>query len=166
MDKPPTKFSQVKKALKNNQNITFGIVLSEHLSTEFTCYSQIIYCHVAPVKGTFDAKKLQGLMISLFPGIKPTRIDNFHEDRDTLYFGRICFEEFIGEEHLIRTIALTDTDILLKDFINGELKIERRNRVLRRIIVKVFPNAKIAKRAIAGGDNQIPIKPDRKRGAK
>lgn len=111
-------------------------------------------------------EELQKLMVSLIPGLEPTRRDNFYKDSGMLHFGRLCFEEFIGEEHFIRTITLTDTDMLPKDFINGELKIERRNRVLRRIIVKLFPNVKIAKHAITGGDNQVSIKPDRKRGAK
>lgn len=169
MSKPPSKLSQIGRTLENNPEIIFEVIPSGRLSSEFTCFSQVVYFFVAPKTEMNKAKELQKFMMSLIPDLKPTRRENFHEDGKNIYFGKICFEEIIGQESFSHTIILTDTEMLSPEhFVDGKQTIRRVNPVRRQIIVKVFPNARIAKRALAGGDEgQITKKPAKtKRGAK
>lgn len=91
-------------------------------------------------------------MLSLIPDLKPTRLDNFHEDRNEMYFGRLYFDEIIGEEYVYQRVTLTDTDMFpLDGFVGNKLTIRRTNKVRRLITVKVFPDEKTAKSAMDGG---------------
>lgn len=148
-----SKFTQVRKVLQENLNITIvGAPERNYLPGRVGYWSHTIDFHVAPkTGGVYTAKELQALMMSLVPGLEPTCKDNFYEWAHEMKFGVLYFDEDIGEESIRREITLTDKDMFTSEgFASGKRVIKRTRKVQRRAWVRLFPNAQIAAAALEG----------------
>ncbi len=125
-----------------------------------------VYYWVAPKNGLYTADELQTFMMGLVPGLIPTKKDDFRYDKNSdLEFGKLYFDEKVGEERIItkRTITLTDEELLSADvtdkelikehmretfgFVDGKRTIDAdvTKEYMRRILVSPFPNEAFAR---------------------
>ncbi|MDP3729688.1 MAG: hypothetical protein Q8R26_02990 [bacterium] len=148
-----SKLTHVRKALEDNPSITIvGAPERNYLPGRDGYWSHTIDFHVAPkTGGVYTAKELQELMISLIPGLEPTRRDDFREWDREMEFGKVYFDEDIGTEAVRHEIVLIDEDMFSSGgFVDGKRIIERTEKVERRTWVRLFPNAQIAAAALEG----------------
>jgi hypothetical protein len=159
-----SKLSQVKKALQNNPDITIVATKEiNHLPDKDGFFSHTVDFYVAPKNGTVStAEELQALMMSLVPEIKPSSIDKFRDLSDSIELGKLYFDECIGIKNV--KIVLTDEDMFnVGSFVDG--KLDRTEKIERRVWVRLYPNIQIASLAERGeckwaiGKNKILPKP-------
>jgi hypothetical protein len=159
------KLTQVKKALFANDAIIVGVTKIENrLPYNTGGWAHTLNFHVAPAHpGLYTAKELQSLMVSLVPKLKPTAMDPFEQRTDSLCFGKLYFDEQIGTTINRYTARLSDQDLLLElgvanGWVDGKHVVNTQGKLMRRIWVSLFPNAKIASDASANGINKYGIK--------
>ncbi len=144
-----TKLDRIREELYANNDIV--VVSGEE---KVSLPSSFSWCHtvdyyVAPKKGIYTADGLQKFMMGLLPDIKPTSVDDFLKSDCQLSFGKLYFDEKIGEERTISTRVCTLTDELMKDkfgFVEGQQTIEKDTTLpyMRRVWVRPFPSERIA----------------------
>ncbi len=121
---------------------------------------------VAPKRGLYTVSKLDRFMMGLVPQLEYSAIDYFsqHDSNSHLKFGKLYFDEKIGDIKTTKVITLTDTNLngnveifSDKDPINeysfdddGNSVIEGIEDLNRRIWVSVYPCEDFIKDLIAG----------------
>jgi hypothetical protein len=113
---------------------------------------------VAPKDGLYTAEELQDFMMGLVPeGLQPTCKDDFRQyDKNSyLSFGKLYFDEKVGEERRItkRILTLTDEELLnVAGFVKGEQTIDKdvTQEYTRRTWVRPFPNESFARDVLDG----------------
>ena len=117
------------------------------------------FCHtvdyrIAPKNGLYTADELQEFMVSLVPeGLEPTMKDDFyqHGKGGLLNFGKLYFDEKIGEERITRICTLTDEELLnVSGFVDGRRTIEETHPYTRRTWVRPFPNERFIRDVLNG----------------
>lgn len=144
--------STVRTGLQSNTNIQIVSVReANHFPDPREYWSHIVSFYVAPTTGIYEIRELMEFMNLLIPGLPPTSIDPFEESKTSLTFGKLYFDEKIGEESVIRKITISDPDFPLPDAVAGGGAILQENRDLfRRIFVQLYPNMQIARAAADG----------------
>lgn len=151
------KLAKVKRALNSNNDVVIVNVEEKiHLPERDGFWSHTVDFWVAPKKGLYTADELQNFMIKLIPDLEPSSKDDFREDPYRITFGKLYFDEKIGEERVTtkRVITLTDEKLfdLAGGFPDGKKTIET-NEVFdykRRIWVRLYPNEKFARDVLDG----------------
>lgn len=155
-----SKLTHVRNALHGNPNIVIvGAPEQNYLPGRDGFWSHTVNFHVAPkTGGVYTAKELQTLIMSLIPGLEPTQQDGFREWGGEMEFGKLYFDEDIGDEAVRHEIILTDEELFSSGgFVDGKRIIERTQKVRRRTWVRLFPNAQIAAAALKGkNEYRIP----------
>ena len=120
-----SKLSQVKKALEENSAITIIAIKDiNYLPGKRGYFSHTIDFLVAPATGTVSkAEELQALIMSLVPEVEPTMIDEFYEAGDST-----------------------------KGFVDGKIELKNKEKVKRRIWIRLYPNIQTAMSAEKGID--------------
>ncbi len=148
-----SKLSTVKKALEENQKIVIVAVEDQnYLPYRDGYWSHTVNICIAPKSGMYEASDLQELMMSLVPTLKFTCKDDFRDGRDELEYGKLYFDETIGTEVIRRELTLTEEDATCKEFTDGKLIIEETRNIERRTWVRLYPDEKIAAKALEGFD--------------
>lgn len=111
---------------------------------------EVVEFFVGYKSGLYDIDRLNAELVSLIPHLKPNEKNDFESDhRGGISFGRIWFEECLGEEPIPdATIALART--LSKTLFQCDLnskRIARKSKSWRSIFVRLYPNIQIAKDA-------------------
>ncbi len=149
-----SKLKQVVVALRKNLVITIvGTTEKRYLPEKKITWDQTIDFHVAPKTGVYSVEKLQSLMMSLVPGLKPTDEKVFLNGcYSEIVFGRLCFEEDLDTEVMRQEIVLTGDSIFSIDgFVNGEQEVSHVEKgIHRQIRVRLFPNLQVAKLSLVG----------------
>ncbi len=158
-----SKLKQIRTALTANPNVYVVHVEDvSHFPERLMGFSQTVEFVVAPKGGLYSAGELNDFMKGLVPRLKPNQVDYFHQGPAYLEFGRLYFDEKIGEETTKTVIEIKLTDIeglpemALRGFKTGmnnlepvlarRLKSEEAYRYhLRRTVVSPFPSEAIAK---------------------
>jgi hypothetical protein len=151
------KLTQIRKALEGNNDITIvgSRESNEIQKIEAGYWMHTVYFYVAPKTGIYSADKLQALLMALIPEVKPATKDDFRECNDEMDFGKLYFNEVIGTETVRREI--TDEVLFSPDsFVEGKQVIEFSKDLIRRILVKLFPDTQVAANALKG-KNQYRI---------
>lgn len=158
-----SKFKRIKKALQDNTSIIVvktreydDIIENRDLQCRF---------YVAPKTGLYTGRELQALMMSLFPGLKEDEKRNYLDRKGLedgggdVVFGYLIFNEKIGERLVWHEFVFnTDKEIFsAKGFVNGKKRFKLTNinhaiDINRTIVVKLFPNEKIARTASKTSD--------------
>ena len=116
-------------------------------------WSQTMDYLVAPKEGLYTADELQDFMLTLIPAdLKPTSKDHFRQYSESLEFGKLYFDEKIGEEKQTRILTLTDSDLLNSvEMVDGGYEnvygfddkgvkvVETTGDLMRRTWVRVYP---------------------------
>jgi hypothetical protein len=156
----------VKKDLFANPSVeVVDIRVQNHLPYADGYWTETVNIVVAPMKGIYEADKLQELMMQLTPSTQCTCKDDFRESETTLSFGKLYFDEDIGVEkrYLRRELIITDGDLLkkeLKDFVDGKCVIEEGNdniAIRRRTWVRLYPNVQVALKVVNEGECEYGI---------
>lgn len=151
-----SKLQIVRKALFSNADITvIDIKTENYLPYDHNGWSETISIVVAPKKGIYDPGKLQELMLQLIQGLEPTCKDDFHSCGKDIRFGRLYFDETIGEEKIHREVVIADNDLLLKPldgFTEGKCVTDETHELRRRTWVRLYPNGRIAVQAAMGAN--------------
>lgn len=147
-----SKLTLVRMALQNNPKIMIvGAPERNHLPDRSECWSHTMDLYVAPRVGVYEAEELQAMMMSLVPGLEPTRKDDFRDCDHDIEFGKLYFDEVIGTEYVRREIVLSDEELFsTSGFTDGKLIIENVLQVQRRTWVSLFPDVEIATAALEG----------------
>lgn len=163
-----SKFETVKKALETNPEVILvNMDLKNYFPERDGYFTQTADIYVAPKQGLFTGDELQEFMEGLIPGLKPTSVDRFHQYNDSLDFGKLYFDEKIGEERVVikRTHTMTDPEFTstfdVKD--NGlenvyglneqgilVIDTDKTEAHERRTWVRPFPTEKFAKDVLEG----------------
>lgn len=158
-----SKFKQIKKALQENTSIIVvktreydDIIENRDLQCRF---------YIAPKTGLYTGKELQALMMSLFPGLKEDEKRDYLDRKGLedgggdVVFGYLIFSEKVGERLVWHEFVFnTDKEIFsAKGFINGKKRFKLTNinyaiDIDRTIVVKLFPNEKMARTASKTSD--------------
>jgi len=148
-----SKLEIVRKALETNPLVV--IVNTETIN--YLPDRQGYFCHtvdywVAPKNGLYTADELQAFMVGLVPDLTPTQKDNFRQDtKDSdLSFGKLYFDEKVGEERRItkRILTLNDNELFGADgFIDGKQTIDEEviEDYTRRVWVCPFPSERFVR---------------------
>jgi len=157
-----SKMLVVRNALFSNPNIVVIDIQANCFIPSYYCssWSETVSFVVAPKKGVYDREKLQEMMLQLVPGLEPDAKDDFYAWDTGMKFGKLYFDEQIGEEKIRREIVITDESLLAKppeEFFGGKRVIETTKILQRRSWVYLYPNAKIALGAVHEGKNQYQI---------
>ena len=150
-----SKLSLVRQALEHNPRVLIGKVMEKnHLPRRDGYWSHTVDFLVAPHGGLYTAAELQEFMMSLVPqGLETTCLDSFHDypDLSAMNFGKLYFDEDIGNEEITRVCTITDPDLLNEGgFVNGKRTIQEEKPYQRRTWIRPFPNLKIIKDALEG----------------
>jgi hypothetical protein len=158
-----SKLMQVRKALFANKAIMVGVINTENrLPYNTGGWAHTVDFHVAPTHpGLYTVKELQSLMVSLVPKLKPTTVDPFEQQGNSLCFGKLYFDEQIGTTINRYTARLSDESLLLEPgvangWVKGKHMVNTQGKLMRRIWVSLFPNADISS-AAANGKNKFSI---------
>jgi len=148
-----SKLSIIRKSLEEDPEVVIAKVFERnYLPGRIGYWSHTMDFWVAPKNGLYTAGELQEFMLSLVPkGLGPTLIDNFsqHGEKSVLDFGKLYFDEQIGEEKVTRTCTLTDKELLnVSGFVDGKTTIEETQPYVRRIWVKPFPDEAFVRYAL------------------
>lgn len=151
------KLAKVKQALNGNDDVV--IVNAEekiYLPERNGAWSHTVAFWVAPKRGLYTADELQNFMMKLIPNLEPSSKDDFKEDPYKITFGRLYFDEKIGEERVTTKRVITLTDKHLFDvacgFPGGKKTIET-DEVFdyrRRVWVRLYPNERFARDVLDG----------------
>lgn len=162
-----SKLEEVRKALFGNAAIVVIDIQTNKFDPDRSGYHQeTVDFTVAPKKGIYDADKLQELMMKLVPGVSLTCKDDFRSSGESMQFGKLYFDENIGEEKMRREITITDKTLLSNPpagFENGKKIIEQTSVLERRTWVRLYPNARIALKATQEGEHEYSIEFDKLR---
>ena len=155
-------FQTVQEALSKNQTVTvIDTIVRTYLPYKVGYFSQTVDIFVASKKDIFSAEKLQALMLELVPGVEPTQKDDFHEYDGALTFGKLYFDEKIGEATTLTEHTITDPD-LIKDgvagYTNGKYSAFKAEDLNRRTWVRLFPNKRTALKAAESDDCKYCIR--------
>ena len=126
-----SKLSIVRQALETNPEV----IIVDSQERNYLPDRSGFFCHtmdywVAPKDGLYTAEELQDFMMSLVPeGLQPTCKDDFrqYDKNSDLEFGKLYFDEKVGEERKItkRILTLTDEELFnVAGFVNGEQTID------------------------------------------
>jgi len=106
-----SKLETVRKALEGNPEVVVvDLKTRNHFPGRDGYFTQTADFLVAPTVGLYTAEALQRFMHSLVSGLEPTTQDAFSQYKDTLEFGKLYFDEKIGEERVVTRAAHTMTD--------------------------------------------------------
>ena len=106
-----SKFETVRKALESNPAVVVVDLKTEnYFPNRHDYFTQTARFLVAPTVGLYTVDALQRFMHSLVPGLKPTSVDAFYQSSDSLEFGKLYFDEKIGEERVVTQVTHTMTD--------------------------------------------------------
>ena len=162
-----TKLEVIRTALQLNPDVVIvDEVEKNYLPEKDGFWSHTIDFLVAPREGLYTVSKLDEFMLELVPQLEPSAVDYFsqHDSKDHLHFGKLYFDEEIGEVKTTKIITLTDMNLKGhveifpdKDPINeysfddkGNLVIEGVEDLRRRTWVNVYPCEDFVKDLIAG----------------
>jgi hypothetical protein len=151
-----TKLATVRNALVADPNIVIvNVDERNYLPDRDGYFSHTVDYWIAPKGGLYTAKKLQRFMMSLVQGLKPTMIDDFRESPGRLSYGKLYFDEKIGEERTIteRIFTLTDPELKSADgCVDGHKTIDEdvTRELNRRIWVRPFPDENVARDTMGG----------------
>jgi len=149
-----SKYTTVKKALEDNPEV---VVIASKVQNYFPDrngnHTQMPDFWVAPKSGLYTRDALQEFMESLVP-LQPTMKLNSRVasmDDPCLLFGKLYFDEKIGESTVVTTHTMTDPEFIklkgntytLND--QGVLVISNTADHLRRTVVSPYPNEQFAK---------------------
>ncbi len=157
-----SKLRKVRDALEGNPEIKIVKVFEKNYlpgnTLYWTAWAYTVDFFIAPIEGIFSAEKLQKLMLSLVKEPKETMKDDFEEDKTTLRFGKLYFDEIIGEKKIREETSITDTDIILSSGVETELyETVRKEQLKRRVWVRLFPSIKLAENAAFNQENDFSI---------
>lgn len=153
-----SKLSIVRQALETNPEV----IIVDSQERNYLPERSGFFCHtldywVAPKNGLYTAEELQGFMMGLVPNLKPTQQDDFrqYDKNSDLAFGKLYFDEKVGEGRRItkRILTLTDEELLnVAGFVNGEQTIDKdvTEEYTRRTWVRPFPNEAFARDVLDG----------------
>ena len=153
-----SKLSVVRETLEKNP----GVVIVHTDKKVYLPDKNGFFCHtidywVAPKDGLYTAKELQRFMLGLIPNLPPTSKDDFVQWKKDgeLQFGKLYFDEKVGEERTItkRILVLTDEELLdANRFVGGKLIIDKdvTEDYVRRTWVRPFPNEAFAMDVLNG----------------
>jgi len=154
-----SKLKEIMKKLQENKEITVIDIETKNYHPERDGFwSETCNIIIAPNTSIFDAKKLQEFMMNLVPTLEPTQVSEFYSYPSELYFGKLFFDEDIGNERVIKIFTITDEDYRQRaDFTMGELKrgkhiIDRTKSLRRRTWVNPYPCREIARSAKQGSN--------------
>ena len=106
-----SKLETVRKALEGNPEVVVvDLQTKNYFPGRDGHFTQTADFLVAPTVGLYTAEALQRFMHSLVPGLEPTTQDAFSQHKDTLEFGKLYFDEKIGEERVVTQVTHTMTD--------------------------------------------------------
>jgi hypothetical protein len=106
-----SKYETVRKALEGNPEVAIVDLQTKNFFPGRNGYfTQTADFWVAPTVGLYNADDLQEFMHGLVPGLKPTMKDAFHQFKNELSFGKLYFDEKIGEERAVTQVTHTMTD--------------------------------------------------------
>ncbi len=151
-----TSLSVVRSALEGNADIVIIDIAERNYLPETASWCHTVDFFIAPKVGVYDAERLQDLMLSLVPGLTPTTKDDFCNFKDTLHFGKLYFDEVIGQEY--REMTISDEDLKnTNGLVGGHLIFDKKD-LKRRVWVRLYPDVEIATRAAKGsGDVEYSI---------
>lgn len=144
-----SKLKIVREALETNPDIVIAnIDIRIHLPNPVGYFCHTIDYWVAPKKGLYEVDDLQAFMMGLIPrGLEPTSIDYFHQydKKSDLVFGKLYFDESVGEQRTItkRILTLYDEELFDSEgFVDGKRVIDedKIEEYKRRIWVYPFPS--------------------------
>ncbi len=147
-----SKLAIVRQALETNPEVVIVTVQERNYLPDRDGYwSHTMDFFVAPTKGIYTADGLQDFMMGLIPDLKPTCTDRFWQGSESLEFGKLYFDEKIGNEQITRICTLADQELLnASGFMDGKRKIEETEDYQRRTWVRLFPDQKIAADILEG----------------
>ena len=162
-----SKLTIIRQSLETNPEILIAKVFEENYLPERKGHlSHTIDFWVAPKNGLYTAVELQAFMMCLIPEeLEPTYKDNFlhlhHDRKSDLIFGKLYFDENIGQEKVTRICTLTDEELLnTSKFINGQRIIEESQPYQRRIGVRPFPSEAFVEDILRGKlSSDLRVKP-------
>lgn len=147
--------SLIQKALHDNSAIHIvkirRNVPQEGGSLAWNNVMEVVEFFVGYKTGVYDIGRLNAELVSLIPKLKPHGKNDFKSDGSGgISFGRIWFEECIGEE------PISDATIVLAKALSATLfggrpldakRIERKSKSWRLIFIRLHPSIQIAKTA-------------------
>jgi len=143
-----SKLTLIRHTLEKNPNVTIVHVDEKnYLPERYMRFSHTVDFWIAPKTGLYTADELQDFMMELVPeGLKPTTVNNFRQYNGDLSFGRLYFDEKIGEERTItkKILTLSDEELLnVAGFVDGKrasIDTEVTEEYRRSTSVRPFPN--------------------------
>jgi hypothetical protein len=167
-----SKLTTVRSALASNSDV---IVHSEkeklYLPNASSSWTHTVDIIAYPSEGMYEKETLQAFMMGLVPTLEPSCKDDFLGSLPGyMYFGKLYFDEPIGTDVTsgTRTITITDLDIVIPPTLQHDghmaevreteegreiiLNLDSCGKRMRRIWVRVYPDAGYANRASYGGD--------------
>ena len=162
-----TKLAAVRSALRENPNVVLvGTRTENYLPGREGYFSHTVDFYAAPKVGIYSADELQKFMMHLLPGVEPTCKDNFGESGSELRFGKLYFDEKIGEERITRICTITDRELLGTieivegqvingyvpkiDLKTGQVTLTSTQDYTRRTWVRIYPNEQLARDVFEG----------------
>ena len=157
-----TKLAAIRSALRENPDVVIvGTITNNYLPGRKGFFSHTVDFCVAPRVGLYRADELQTFMMHLLPGVEPTQKTNFEESRGELRFGKLYFDEKIGEEKTTRVCTLTDRELLGTieivegqvingyvpkiDLETGQLTLTSTEDYTRRTWVRIYPDEQLTR---------------------
>jgi hypothetical protein len=162
-----SKIGQVKKDLFARQDIVIvDIKQKTYPLSGVGGWNETFDFFIAPMKGVYEATALQKLMLGLIT-LEPTCMDSFCSLTTALSFGKLYFDEEIGQITLVgeETLTITDEDYASRmaeevkkaEYVEGRRKVESITKLHRRTWVRLYPNVRIALTAAHEGKNEYSI---------
>lgn len=158
-----SKYEQILKRFQRNSDVVIVADQQDNFLPNGGFFYHFVYLYIAPKNGIYTAEKLQEFMLSLAPELRPDVANNFIDYNDEIERGRLFFDENIGTEHIHREIILTDKSMFSSNgLVNGKASIKETKQIVRRVIVEIFPDCLLAKKALRDGISRRVDKDDLK----
>lgn len=155
-----SKLRTVRTALETNPDVVIVHVSDEKnfqnlpenpKRWESRLFTHLVEFFVASRQGLYTADELQTFMEGLVPGLEPKAYNKPYQTDKILYFGKLFYDEIIWEERIARKITITDPDLQgLEGVVNGKRTIIEDRNFSRRILVRPFPDEKLARDILSG----------------
>lgn len=153
-----SKLTIVRQALETNPEVVIvNADVRNYLPDRNGFFCHTVSYWVAPKNGLYTADELQTFMMGLVPDLTPTQKDAFrqYDKNGDLQFGKLYFDEKVGEERRTtkRILTLTDEELLnVAGFVDGKQTIDEdvTEKYTRRTWVCPFPNEAFARDVLKG----------------
>ncbi len=142
-----TKAETVQETLANDDRIVVHAVVDRNLLPYRDGYwSHTLDIIVYPKQGLYTAAELQILMESLIPdGLVTSAMDRFREGDTELEFGKLYFDENIGQIVTKKELTLTDEALFSTEgFTEGKMTVTQTENLQRRTWVRLYPDHTVA----------------------